>query len=264
MATDRTKRAAEHERTVRQNRKNTARFSAGPGMGGKLLLTLAIAAAVVFGAAIFFKVRIVEVQGNAIYSAQTVAEASGICVGDNLLSVNKAAAAGRIRVQLPYVEQVRVARILPDTVVLEVTESEAVFCVRAENGEAWLISFSGKVIEQSAAAAEPTVKGLILRDPVPGLPAESKNTEALDAAVSLLGFLRGTGLTDCIRSVDVSKPYDLIMEVDGRFTVKLGGTDQMEYKMQFLGEVLGRLDSYQSGTIDLTFDGEKVARFIPA
>lgn len=264
MATDRTKRTAEHDRTVRKNRKKAPNISAGPGMGGKLLLTLAIAAAVVFGAAIFFRVRIVEVQGNAIYSAQSVAEASGICVGDNLLSVNKAAAAGKIRVALPYVEQVRVARILPDTVVLEVTESEAVFCVRDENGQAWLINFSGKVIEQSAAAAEPAVEGLLLRDPVPGLPAESENTESLNAAVSLLGFLRGTGLTDCIRSVDVSKPYDLTMEVDGRFTVKLGGSDLMEYKMQFLEEVLGRLDTYQKGTIDLTFDGEKVARFIPS
>ena len=84
------------------------------GVLGKLLIMLAIVAAVVFGVAIFFKVNTIEVQGNTVYSAEQIVEASQIRQGDNLLTVNKALAVGNIKAALPYVEDVSIARSLPD------------------------------------------------------------------------------------------------------------------------------------------------------
>ena len=43
----------------------------------------------------------------------------------------------------------------------------------------------------------------------------------------------------------------------------LGGTDELDYKIWYLQEVLAALDSYQTGMIDLTLDQERAARFIP-
>ena len=64
---------------------------------GKLLIMLAVVAAIVFGVAIFFKVNTIEVQGNSVYSADQIIEASQIQQGDNLLTVNKALAVGNIK-----------------------------------------------------------------------------------------------------------------------------------------------------------------------
>ena len=69
----------------------------------KLLIMLAVVAAIVLGVAIFFRVHTVEVQGNTIYSSEQVVKASGVEEGDNLLMVNRAAVAGRIKAMMPYV-----------------------------------------------------------------------------------------------------------------------------------------------------------------
>ena len=85
---------------------------------GKLLIMLAVVAAIVFGVAIFFKVNTIEVQGNSVYSADQIIEASQIQQGDNLLTVNKALAVGNIKAALPYVEDVSIARSLPDGIII--------------------------------------------------------------------------------------------------------------------------------------------------
>ena len=64
---------------------------------GKLIIMLAVVAAIVFGVAIFFKVNTIEIQGNTVYSADQIIEASQIQQGDNLLTVNKALAVGNIK-----------------------------------------------------------------------------------------------------------------------------------------------------------------------
>ena len=43
---------------------------------GKLLIMLAVVAAIVFGVAIFFKVNTIEIQGNTVYSADQIIEAA--------------------------------------------------------------------------------------------------------------------------------------------------------------------------------------------
>lgn len=84
---------------------------------GKLIIMLAVVAAIVFGVAIFFKVNTIEIQGNTVYSADQIIEASQIQQGDNLLTVNKALAVGNIKAALPYVEDVSIARSLPDGII---------------------------------------------------------------------------------------------------------------------------------------------------
>ena len=236
------------------------------GVGRKLLMMLAVAAAVIFSVAIFFKVRTVEVQGNSVYDSQTVMDASGISAGDNLLAVNKAAVAGKLKAALPYVEQVRIARVLPDTIVLEVRESDAVFSVKADGGQNWLMSFSGRLLEQvteETAQQHPSIVGFTVTGPEVGKQAMAENADALAAATSVLKQLQGTGIVEKVSKLDVSKPYDLILWYTDQYEIRLGGTDKMDYKVKYLLAVLEQLTDYQTGTIDLTFEQEKVARFIP-
>ena len=57
----------------------------------------------------FSGVETFEVSGNVRYTAEEVAEASGITKGDILMAVNKTRTASRLLVKLPYVEEVRVS-----------------------------------------------------------------------------------------------------------------------------------------------------------
>lgn len=121
------------------------------GALGKLLIMLAIVAAVVFGVAIFFKVSTIEVQGNTVYSSEQIVEASQIQPGDNLLTVNKALAVGNIKAALPYVEDVSIARSLPDGIIIQVRESTISFAVMTDTNTCWLIGPSGKALERHRA-----------------------------------------------------------------------------------------------------------------
>ena len=215
------------------------------GVAVRLIIMLAVVAAIVFGVAIFFKVTTIEVQGNTLYSAEDVIAASGIEPGDNLLLVNKATTAGNILAALPYVEEVRgIVRSLPDTVVIQIQESEASFAVQTDVNTTWLVNSRGKALEK--------VEG------------ELPEGQPQILGVSVMSGLDGTGILEHVASINVEKDYDIIVQYDDRYTIRLGGTDDLAYKIQYLTSILAELSDFQAGTIDLTDAANKKATFQPA
>ncbi|MGI5962814.1 MAG: cell division protein FtsQ/DivIB [Lawsonibacter sp.] len=114
-------------RNNRRHRRNRGRF--GPLF--KLLCILAVVVALTMGATVFFQVETVVVTGNSRYTQEQVIEASGIAIGDNLYHMNKFHAAQQIRESLPYIGEVSIRRSLPSTIVITVTEWDAVARVEA-------------------------------------------------------------------------------------------------------------------------------------
>ena len=352
----------------RDARRQAERRTPSSGVAGRLVIMLAIVAAVVFGVAIFFKVSHVEVQGNSLYSAEQIVAASGIEVGDNLLTLNKETVAGNIIAQLPYVEKVSIGRSMPDAVILDVTESTATFAVATDTNTIWLINASGKALERydggatlmqaAEAAAEqaaadgrgevsadtpadappheiadtatdaaadtpaeapetdtagtdlagtaddanaaadsadtaadmsgtddaadetqftqsgvqaqalaevgvPYILGVTVNNPTAGTQVTASNQQALNAALSVLAAFDGTGLTSHVAYINVEKDYNIVVQYDDQYSIELGGTDKLDYKVQYLLAILEQLSEYQAGTIDLTLTEENVARFHP-
>jgi len=245
--------------------KSAAPRRRGPGVWGKLLALLLIVAVFVLGIAIFFKVNEIEVQGNSLYSVQQVVDASGIEKGDNLMTISKSAAAGRIMAALPYIEEVRITRSLPDKVVLSVKESDAAFAVTDADGGSWLMNASGKILEKTpdSAASYPKVTGVTAESPTVGRQITCPQTENLDAALQVLAQLESTGYIAKIAEVNVEKTYDITVWYGEQYEIRLGGTDDLAYKIQYLTAVLGKLEDYQTGVIDLTFQEAKKAYFQP-
>ena len=104
----------------------------------------------IFIVSIFLQVGSIEVRGNSHYTAQEIIQAAGIEEGDNLFFVNRFAAVSGIMAKLPYVESVSITTQLPGTVILEITESQALAWVELE-GQRWIIDRSCKVLTQDSA-----------------------------------------------------------------------------------------------------------------
>lgn len=124
-----------------------------PFQRGRFLLRLAtvvaVVLAIVFGMSIFFKVDNVRVSGCDKYTAWEVAEASGVEDGMNLMTISRAQISGSIIDKLPYVNKVRVGINLPDTVIIEITELDAVYAIEDADGGWWLMNDEGRIVEQT-------------------------------------------------------------------------------------------------------------------
>lgn len=259
---------ANHRSTTRRRRSRSRGSQRQPNNGilRKLLVMLAVVACVLLGVTIFFRVQTVDVQGNAIYSAKQVTEASGLQKGDNLLLINRASVAGKVKAQLPFVRDVSVGLLLPDTVVVKVEESQLVCQVSAGPGSQWFVNGEGRILGSSLEGFNGQIvelRGATVDNPKVGdaaQPAEGYES-ALNAALSIVRYMEGTGLIEKVTVVNVEKPYDIELLCGDQYQILLGGSDELEYKIQYLQVVLEGLDPYQAGTIDLTFDQDRVAVF---
>ena len=116
-------------------------------MPRRLLLTGVVVAVLLLVFAIFLRVGQVNVIGNERYLAQTVLDASGIEMGENLLMLERFRISARILKELPFVESVQIGIKLPDTVNISIVETPAAYCVRSTDGGWWLMNANGTLLQ---------------------------------------------------------------------------------------------------------------------
>ena len=107
----------------------------------------------------------------------------------------------------------------------------------------------------------PRILGVIVTSPRAGAVVTATEPAKLDAALSVIAALDGTGILDHIVSINVEKEYDIVLQYDERYEIKLGGTEDLAYKINYLTVILDKLSDFQAGTIDLTFTDSSEARF---
>ena len=277
-----------------------------PFRRGKFLLRLvsvvAVVMALMMAISIFFKVDTVTVLGAEKYTAWMVQEASGIQTGDGLLTLSKARAAGKIRSELAYVDEVKIGIQLPGTVNIEITELDVTYAISALDNTWWLISSDGRVLEQidstaasgytkiigvqadapradqtvTAAADAPVAEATQESDTAEEteqtqsaddvtLPTQAVETNAqrLEAALSILRSLENNGIIGQVASVNVQSLTDIQLQYGQRFQVKLGSADRLDYKVEYMAKAISQMEQYQSGVLDVSFEFREEGIFTP-
>ena len=252
----------------------------------KLLLQLAVVVAVVLaivmGISVFFKVENVVVYGNEAYSAWTIQEASGIETGENLLTFGATRACGRITTNLPYVNTVRIGIKLPDTVNIYIEEFDVVYAVQSVDDSWWLMTSGGKItekIDSGVANSYTKVLGVEIETPTVGADAkaheelipvtqettaegETVSTEPvytitgadrLRAALLILDALELNDIVGEAASINVQSLNNLELMYGSRYQVKLGDSNNMEYKIASMKQAVAQLNDYQTGILDCSF-----------
>lgn len=242
----------------------------------QLVTVTAVVVALVLGLSVFFKVGVITVSGADVYTPWTVQEASGISVGDNLLTFSRARAGALIKANLPYVKDVRFGIKLPDTVNIIIVEEDVVYAIKDGNGQWWLMNSDGRVVEQSnnAKASNYTqVLGVTLDNPVDGqkgvasenvptetdasgeyIPVTLTGAQRLNAALQILKALEDNDIVGDAASVDVTRLEDIILWYGTRYQVNLGDSTRIDYKIACMNDAILQLSEYQSGILDISFN----------
>ena len=247
----------------------------------RLATVVAVVIALMFGISIFFRVEYVTVSGADKYTPYMVQQAAGIKEGDALLGLSDARISGKITSALPYVENVRIAIQLPDTVHIEITELDVVYSIRDDKDAWWLITADGRVVtnaDNATAGTYTVIEGVKLSDPISGGQAEAADVQTgamvedpvtgamvpqfesgdsrLAAALTILQYLEDNVIIGEVASVNVADLSKLELWYGQRFRVKLGDTTELGYKIRCMNAAIngeGGLDDHDSGVLDISF-----------
>lgn len=214
-----------------------------------------------------FQIREVRVVGNYLYTEEQIMEASGISKGENLAVIQKAKTAGMILKNLPFIDRVHIERILPDQVVIYVSEAESSFTVKDKWGNYFLVSdgIIGEKMDMLAATGYPEVKGLNLLTLKEGenLTSCVQNPDAVSEAVKILSILDSYGVTGGLKSINVEVLIDISMNYGDCYDVYFGDMNEIDRKIAYFVAILQSWGMEKTGMIDLTFDAEDNPRFQP-
>ena len=254
---------ARRKQRDRHRRRGRGRF------GGlyKLLSVLIILLALGIGCVAFFRVNEVTVSGNSRYTAQEIAEASGVEKGDNLFLVNRSQTVANILKKLPYIERGAVVVHPPDRLELKVVEAAPVCAVEAE-GSRWTLSARCKLLELGGNEDLALVLGLTPQTPNLGSPlaVSAEEEEKLKCLKSLLTALEEQGLGNELSGfVDMSGISAIYFGCGEDLTVKVpmnGDFDRLAYSLKQVLKTFEEQGQAVSGTLDLTY-GDEQARLLP-
>ena len=216
---------------------------------------LLIIFAVLFGMNIFFKVEEIDVIGNSKYSAEEIIAASGISMGDYLFLVDRNEAGISICNALPYVDEVRIKKHLPDSVSIELIESVPVASIYV--GGTWLIDKNCRVLEKTVGTEDRglmNILGITPEAPVLGKKLEVPEGEALllSYASDMLNGFFTLNIHSAVSELDFSNVINITFIYDGRFTVAFGSMKNVMYKLELMMGAIEQSGPNDRGKIDVS------------
>ena len=249
---------------ARRRHTKRRRRRGGFGFLYQLLSVLVICAAILTAMTLFFRVDNIVVTGQKRYTAEEIQAASGVKSGANMYLLNKYDIVRSITRELPYIEDIRVNRKLPDTLLIEVHESGRPFAL-VQDGSAWLISAGGKIVDQlpeREAGQYGRISGCQLLAPSVGttLALATEYASQQSSLLDLLNALENAGLTENVDGIRLDELSYLKMDYIGRFTVRIAYGADYEWELKKLTLTLAdeKIQSNMTGTIDLRLKSEEV------
>ena len=114
---------------------------------------------------------------------------------------------------------------------------------------------TGEDAQEGSEPAEPTepTEPTTLAVDTPTIAVGVTGAEKLETAMAVLRQLGSSSICDHIDSVDVSKLQTLELWYDARFQINLGDATRLEYKIGALKATIDKMESYESGHLDISF-----------
>jgi len=207
----------------------------------------------VVGMSAFLRTTEIRVEGASVHTISDIIESSGLSIGDNLMFVNTQNVSLKIREELPFVSAAHVSRVLPDTVLIEITESAAVAITKFA-GELHIIDSSGRVLAHSSEGVlslpgiNPDdlieIRGIEVEDAVTGgvLKSEFGAETKLQNMQEVLAAIEREGFEKDVSYLDVSSISNIHFGYMDLYRVVLGERRFLRYKMERLQTAVSEIE----------------------
>lgn len=218
------------------------------------ILAVVLVVALCVGIFVFFKVGEIKVTGNKKYTPGEIISSSGIELGDNLYSCSSGKAERLITSAKPYVKSVSFKHSLPDVLIIEVTETKAVYAF-AKAGKYTVCDDSLKVLEvtNKRPAGAAVVSGAGIEETPVGKIAKFDKESKGELVKTVQSELYKAGIKN-LSAIDVKSDVDIRAVYDGRIEILLGQIGDINYKAQLAGEAiedLNKENKKEKGTINV-------------
>lgn len=217
--------------------------------GVLVVLALGVWASVMF----VFKISEITVSGTSVYDQSVIIQNFSYHIGDNLFTFSTAKAARQLEQALPYLETVKVSRLLPGSVHIAITPSVEQYCFAMADGSYTVTSPSLKVLRTGDNTASLlTVRGIGFDNPVPGMPLAVSDPDQAAALSQMLQAL-SAGTLQNVSELDLTDVWGITLKCENRFVLKLGTTVELDYKLRLAAETIyNQLPADATGVIDLS------------
>lgn len=254
------------------------------------MLLCVIAAGIYLTVTMLFKISAIQVRtADGVvseaggYSSEQIVQALGVNLEENIFSFDPASKAAALEQVFPMLENIRVERDYPGTVVIQVTEAQPAYTMQTSGG--WLtLSASLKILSSDGAqpAGLPTLYGgepvsqtpgtqLSFEQPAPASSAASDSAASdsasgtaeeagdkrLDSLNTLLAALDALGMRGDVTRIEFADPEEMSFLYQDRISVLLGTLNELDYKLKLAQHVLLNADgsgcaATDTGTLDFT------------
>lgn len=217
----------------------------------------------VFGSLPIFQIVSISVEGISALTAEKVIALSGIEEGDNFFTVNTWDAKKSLR-QNPFVEAVKIRRVLPNKIIITITERRSIGYIVTSDGYVQ-VGEDGRLLaiqQQLSNYNLPVISGVDLSE-LPAIGGFIKN-EKLTQVLEILQNC-DQSLLDNIAELNVGQEYYIVAYTNQKLEVRLGGLDNIEQRLQdlnvILTEIIGtRIMADQVLYIDLRYENSSFVK----
>lgn len=238
-------------RNSKKNKKAKKRARVKKGFIAFLLIFILCATLVTLSLTVFFKTEQVTVSGNTIYESNEILETAGIKTGTNMFLVFDSAVKKQLLAKHPFIESVKLKRILPNKIEIKITEATEYYCYEYA-GQFFTASKDNRVLAKysSAPAGLVNVSANSLTNLSVGKIVEFTNEEEKNYLIKLLSTLSDYKLE--VTSVDVTDMLAIEVIVSDRIVVNFGGQTELEGKTAHLATLIKNLDENVRGSVNLS------------
>ena len=188
---------------------------------------------------VFFKVKLVEINGVTLYRDDQILGVGGILKDENLVRTDTSLIKKRLEENLVFIEEAKVEKKYPSTLIISVTEAEKAADIVMDD-KVCVVSKSGRVLEMGntkTTGGIPVVRGFELTSKKVGEKLASKDESKLKIYKDLLKIIDSIGM-DKITEIDLNSRSGIILLYDGRITLELGSSMDLDYKLNYFKSVI--------------------------